>query len=47
MKAKYTLIAAGVVALTMAGSAMAQEKTFRLLTWADYAPAEVIAQFEK
>ena len=47
MKAKYTLIAAGVVALTMAGSATAQEKTFRLLTWADYAPAEVIAQFEK
>ena len=25
----------------------AQEKTFRLLTWADYAPADVVAQFEK
>ena len=47
MKAQLTLIAAGVVALTLASSAIAQEKTFRLLTWADYAPAEVIAQFEK
>jgi spermidine/putrescine transport system substrate-binding protein len=37
-------------ALTLAmaaGSAMAQEKTLRLLTWADYAPAAVVAEFEK
>lgn len=47
MKLRYSLIAAGVVALGVAGSAMAQEKTLRLLTWADYAPADVVAQFEK
>ena len=47
MKAKYTLIAAGVIALTMAGSATAQEKTLRLLTWGGYAPPEVVADFEK
>ena len=47
MKFRYSLIAAGIVALAAAGSASAQEKTFRLLTWADYAPADVVAQFEK
>ena len=47
MKAQRTLIAAGVLALGIAGSAAAQEKTLRLLTWADYAPADIVAQFEK
>jgi len=47
MKLRYSLIAAGVVALGFAGSAMAQDKTLRLLTWADYAPKDVVAQFEK
>jgi len=47
MKIRYSLIAAGVVALAAAGTASAQEKTFRLLTWADYAPADIVAQFEK
>jgi spermidine/putrescine transport system substrate-binding protein len=47
MKAHHTLIAASVLALGVAGSALAQEKTFRLLTWAGYAPADVVAQFEK
>ena len=47
MKAQLTLIAAGVIALTMASSAMAQEKTLRLLTWGGYAPPEVVADFEK
>ena len=47
MKAHYTLIAASVLALGLTGSALAQEKTFRLLTWADYAPADIVAQFEK
>jgi len=46
MKAKTTLIAAAL-ALGLAGSALAQEKTLRLLTWADYVPADVQAQFEK
>jgi spermidine/putrescine transport system substrate-binding protein len=47
MKIRYSLLAAGIVALGAVGSATAQEKTFRLLTWADYAPADVVAQFEK
>ncbi len=47
MKFQRTLIAASVLALGVTGSALAQEKTLRLLTWADYAPASVIAQFEK
>src|ERR1035437_5785614 len=47
MKTQRTLIAAGVLALGLIGSALAQEKTLRLLTWADYAPADVVAQFEK
>jgi len=47
MKFKRALIAAAVTAIGLAGSAMAQEKTLRLLTWADYAPAAVVAQFEQ
>ena len=46
MKTKMTLVAAAL-AIGMAGSAFAQEKTLRLLTWADYVPADVQAQFEK
>lgn len=38
---------AGVLALGWVGSTAAQEKTLRLLTWADYAPADIVAQFEK
>jgi spermidine/putrescine transport system substrate-binding protein len=40
MKIRYSLIAAAVVALGAASSSMAQEKTLRLLTWADYVPAD-------
>src|ERR1035437_7143090 len=47
MKSQYKILAASVLALGLAGSALAQEKTFRLLTWADYAPAAVVEQFEK
>ena len=47
MKVLHTLIAASVIALAAAQPAFAQEKTLRLLTWADYAPAQVVAQFEK
>ena len=46
MKLHRTLIAA-TLALGLTGLAMAQEKTLRLLTWADYAPADVVSQFEK
>ncbi len=47
MKFQRSLAAAGVLAFGLAGSAFAQEKTLRLLTWADYAPADIVAQFEK
>ena len=46
MKLHRTLIAA-TLALGLTGLAMAQEKTLRLLTWADYAPADIVTQFEK
>lgn len=45
MKIKTTLIATAL-AFGLA-AANAQEKTLRLLTWADYVPADVKAQFEK
>ena len=41
------ILAAAVLALGLAGAASAQEKTLRLLTWGDYAPADIVAQFEK
>ena len=47
MKALHTFIAASIVVLGAANPVFAQEKTLRLLTWADYAPADVVAQFEK
>lgn len=47
MKVKFATLAAAVFTLGLAGSAAAQDKTLRLLTWADYAPAAVVAQFEK
>ncbi len=47
MKTSRTLAAAAMVALGLAGAASAQEKTFRLLTWGDYAPADIVAAFEK
>ena len=46
MKTKMTLVAAAL-AIGLSGAALAQEKVLRLLTWADYVPAEVKAQFEK
>ena len=46
MKFRITLIAAAL-AIGLSGVASAQEKTLRLLTWADYVPADVKAQFEK
>ena len=47
MTSPLTFLTASVLALGVAGAALAQEQNFRLLTWADYAPAEVVAQFEK
>ena len=47
MKFHRTLLATSILAMGLTGAASAQEKTFKLLTWADYAPADVVAQFEK
>ena len=47
MTQRRTLIAAAALTALLAGGAQAQEKVFKLLTWADYAPADVVAQFEK
>ena len=41
------ILAAASLAFGLAGAAGAQEKTLRLLTWGDYAPADIVAQFEK
>ena len=46
MKIGATLFAAAL-ALGLSGSGWAQDKTLRLLTWADNVPADVQAQFEK
>ena len=40
------LLAAGLAALA-ATAASAQDNKLRLLTWADYVPADVVAQFKK
>jgi spermidine/putrescine transport system substrate-binding protein len=47
MFTRRTLILVSLLAAGCTGMAAAQEKTLRLLTWADYAPADIVAQFEK
>ena len=47
MQAIHPIIAAAALVFGLAGSLHAQEKTLRLLTWADYAPADVVTQFTK
>ena len=47
MQTRRTLIATAVLATTFASASFAQEKVFKLLTWADYAPAGIVALFEK
>ena len=47
MQFKHALIAAATLSIGFSASTFAQEKTFKLLTWADYAPAAVVEQFEK
>ena len=42
------LLATGLIALGLVSSAYAQDdKKLRLITWADYVPADVVAQFKK
>jgi spermidine/putrescine transport system substrate-binding protein len=47
MKLATTVLVAAITSLAAAGAAFAQDKTLRLLTWADYAPKEVVEQFTK
>ena len=47
MKPSRTLLAAGLAALSLALPALAQDNKLRLLTWADYVPADVVADFKK
>jgi len=47
MKLSRVALAAGLVAFGFAASAFAQDNKLRLITWADYVPADVLAQFKK
>jgi spermidine/putrescine transport system substrate-binding protein len=47
MKLATTVLVTAIASLVAAGAAFAQDKTLRLLTWADYAPKEVVEQFTK
>ena len=47
MKLTRRLMATVALAAVAAGPALAQDKTLRLLTWADYAPKDVVEQFTK
>jgi spermidine/putrescine transport system substrate-binding protein len=42
MKRSFELLAVGLVALGLAGSAFAQDNKLRLITWADYVPADML-----
>ena len=47
MKLTRMILAAGLVAFGLVASALAQDNKLRLITWADYVPADVLAQFKK
>ena len=43
----FRSLAAAVAFATLASPAIAQDNKLRLITWADYVPADVVAQFKK
>jgi spermidine/putrescine transport system substrate-binding protein len=47
MKLTRLVVAAGLLAAIISSPVLAQEQKLRLITWADYVPAEVVAQFKK
>src|SRR6185437_8623366 len=47
MKSLFKLVAAGLLAAGVATPGLAQDNKLRLITWADYVPADVVAQFKK
>ena len=44
---RFASLLVTLLAFALVAPAQAQDKTLRLLTWADYAPADVVAQFSK
>ena len=47
MKLTRLIVATGLFAAVMSSPLLAQEQKLRLITWADYVPADVVAQFKK
>src|SRR5207237_8035746 len=47
MKRSVTFLAAGFAWLALAVPALAQDNKLRLITWADYVPPDVVAEFKK
>ncbi|NML87377.1 extracellular solute-binding protein [Polaromonas sp.] len=47
MKLSRLIIGASLVASTLSSPLWAQDQKLRLISWADYVPAEVVAQFKK
>lgn len=47
MKLSRLIIGASLVASTLTSPLWAQDQKLRLISWADYVPADVIAQFKK
>src|SRR6266705_5772346 len=41
------LAAAGLAAIGLTTSALAQDNKLKIITWSDYVPADVVAQFKK
>jgi spermidine/putrescine transport system substrate-binding protein len=47
MKLTRLVVATGLLAAIISSPLLAQEQKLRLITWADYVPADVVAQFKK
>jgi len=43
----FRSLAAAIAIVTLASPALAQDNKLRLITWADYVPADIVAQFKK
>src|SRR2546428_10174687 len=43
----WAVLAVGLAAIGPATTALAQDNKLKIITWADYVPADVVAQFKK
>ena len=43
----WAVLAVGLTAIGLATTALAQDNKLKIITWADYVPADVVAQFKK